>query len=71
MQKTGAEDKNLRELMEIYEDKHNIEFQAYKLFILIPTSLRCFVSLKNDFSPLVDESHVSTIGKYRIVYKFF
>lgn len=61
MHDTGTEDKNLKELMEIYEGEHGVKFAAYKLFILIPLSLRCWVSLKNDFSPSVDESHVSTI----------
>lgn len=59
---TGTEDKNLKELMEIYEGEHGVKFAAYKLFILIPLSLRCWVSLKNDFSPSVDESHVSRIS---------
>lgn len=61
LQKTGDEDKNLRELMEIYEDQHGVNFEAYKLFILIPISLHCFVSLKNDFSQSIDESDVSII----------
>lgn len=63
MVKGAKEDKSLRELMEIYEDQQDIQFESYKLFILIPLSLRCFVSLKNDFSPTVDESLVSIIGK--------
>lgn len=61
MHDTGTEDKNLKELMEIYEDEHGVKFEAYKLFILIPFSLKCWVSLKNYFSPSVDESHVSRI----------
>lgn len=61
MQKSGNEDKNLRDLMEIYEGEHGVKFREYKLFILIPISLRCFVSLQNDFFPTVEESIVSCI----------
>lgn len=56
---TGTTDKSLKQLMEIYEGRHGVKFEVYKLFILIPISLRCFVSLKNSFSPSVDESDVS------------
>lgn len=58
LQNTGNEDKNLKELMEVYEATHGVNFEEYKLFILIPISLKCFVSLKNEFSESVEESHV-------------
>lgn len=73
MHNTGTEDKHLKELMEIYEAEHNVKFAAYKLFILIPLSLRCWVSLKNNFSPSVDECHVSTMVLlilFAIILKF-
>ncbi|KAG5875749.1 hypothetical protein JTB14_002051 [Gonioctena quinquepunctata] len=54
--KTGNEEKNLKELMQDYEDKNNINFNVYKLFILIPKSMTCFISLKNEYSPSIDES---------------
>ncbi|KAJ8945571.1 hypothetical protein NQ314_009192, partial [Rhamnusium bicolor] len=54
--KTGTEEKGIKEVMQDYEGQNGIEFAAYKLFILIPKSLNCFVSLKNDYSPSVDES---------------
>lgn len=54
--KTGREDKNLKEIMQDYEDKNHINFSNYKLFILIPKSMRCFVSLKNEYSPSIEES---------------
>ncbi|KAJ8975245.1 hypothetical protein NQ317_007365 [Molorchus minor] len=54
--KTGTEEKNLKELMQDYEDQNKIEFPIYKLFVLIPKSLKCFVSLKNEYSPSIDES---------------
>ncbi|VEN61779.1 unnamed protein product [Callosobruchus maculatus] len=57
--KTGTESKNLKELMQDYEDSHNVQFSIYKLFILIPTSLRCFTSLMNEYSKSIEESSVS------------
>ncbi|XP_050499273.1 stimulator of interferon genes protein homolog isoform X2 [Diabrotica virgifera virgifera] len=54
--KTGREDKHLKEIMEDYEGSNGITFAVHKLFILIPKSMKCFVSLKNEYSPSVDES---------------
>ncbi|XP_018576991.1 stimulator of interferon genes protein [Anoplophora glabripennis] len=73
--KTGTEEKNLKELMEDYEAENRILFAAYKLFILIPKSLECFVSLKNEHSPSVDESQslpvkeITVAGVQKRVYK--
>ncbi|KAJ8916821.1 hypothetical protein NQ315_005828 [Exocentrus adspersus] len=64
--KTGIEDKNLKELMEDYEAQHKIQFSVYKLFILIPKSLYCPISLKNESSPSVDESD-SLSGKIKTI----
>ncbi|KAJ8943534.1 hypothetical protein NQ318_023045 [Aromia moschata] len=54
--KTGTQEKNLKELMQDYEDQNDVHFAVYKLFILIPKSLTCTVSLKNENSPSIDES---------------
>lgn len=56
LKNTGTEEKNLVELMANYEAKNNVKFEVYKLFILIPVSFKCFVSLKNENSPSIDES---------------
>ncbi|XP_023014412.2 transmembrane protein sting [Leptinotarsa decemlineata] len=74
--KTGTEEKNLKELMQDYEDTNGIKFDnVYKLFILIPKSLTCFVSLKNQYSPSIDESSslrekvITVAGVQNRVYK--
>ncbi|CAH1259781.1 unnamed protein product [Diabrotica balteata] len=54
--KTGTQDKHLKEIMEDYEDINGIKFAVHKLFVLIPKSMKCFVSLKNEYSPSMDES---------------
>lgn len=43
--KTGDVMKNLKELMQDYEALGNIKFEVYKIFILIPKSLTCHVSI--------------------------
>ncbi|XP_057665058.1 stimulator of interferon genes protein homolog isoform X2 [Diorhabda carinulata] len=73
--KSGGEEKHLKELMQDYEDKNHIRFAEYKLFILIPKSMRCFVSLKNDYSPSIEESTsldpkiITVAGVQNRVYK--
>ncbi|CAH1993707.1 unnamed protein product [Acanthoscelides obtectus] len=75
LRRTGTESKNLKELMQDYEDSHHINFPIYKLFILIPTSLRCFTSLKNEYSASIDESSslpeklITVAGVQNRVYK--
>ncbi|CAH0564953.1 unnamed protein product [Brassicogethes aeneus] len=44
--KIGIGDVNLKENMELYESHHDIKFEVYKLFILIPKSLNCYESLE-------------------------
>ncbi|CAH1106636.1 unnamed protein product [Psylliodes chrysocephalus] len=53
---TGGEDKNLKEIMTDFESKNGIKFEVYKLFILVPKSMRCPVSLENEYSPSIQES---------------
>lgn len=57
---TGGEDKNLKEIMTDFESKNGIKFEVYKLFILVPKSMRCPVSLENEYSPSIQESRVSS-----------
>lgn len=64
--KTGTQEKNLKELMEDYEAQNHIKFAAYKLFILIPKSQVCFVSLKNEHSPSVDESQSLSVKEITV-----
>jgi hypothetical protein len=55
--KTGTKEKHLEEVMKDYEDTHGVKLVFHKLFILIPKSLYCPVSLKNDeISPSIEES---------------
>lgn len=54
---TGTELKGIKELMEDYEAKEDVKFLVYKLFILIPRSLRCPTSLNQD-SDMIEKSRV-------------
>ncbi|KAJ3645830.1 hypothetical protein Zmor_023460 [Zophobas morio] len=74
--KTGTSEKNLEELMKDYEDEHHVKLEFYKLFILIPKSLYCPTSLKNDdISPSIEESsslrpkEMTVAGVQNRVYK--
>lgn len=53
LRKTGDQEKNLKELMQDYEAKNKIKFEVYKIFILIPKSLTCPVSIE-DASKIMD-----------------
>ncbi|CAG9856363.1 unnamed protein product [Phyllotreta striolata] len=72
--KTGREDKNLKEFMQDYESKNQIAFNVYKLFILIPESMTCPVSLENEDSSLqesssLEEKVITVAGVQNRVYK--
>lgn len=45
LNKIGESDLNLKDAMQIYESKEEIKFELYKMFILIPKSMHCLVSL--------------------------
>ncbi|KAK9883468.1 hypothetical protein WA026_001645 [Henosepilachna vigintioctopunctata] len=59
--KSGREDKNLIEEIENYADSQGVTFPVAKLFILIPNSCVCHVSLKDDKFPSIEES--SSLGE--------
>lgn len=43
----GDPGKNLHDMMKEYESANRVRFEVYKVFILIPKSLKCFESVKN------------------------
>lgn len=57
LEKTGEDpSKNFAELINEYENRHNVKFAQQKLFILIPQSCKCPISLENEYSPTVESS---------------
>ncbi|XP_045475744.1 stimulator of interferon genes protein [Harmonia axyridis] len=53
--KTSGEDKNLMEIIDIYSDRNKVDVFP-KLFILVPKSAFCQISLKSSISPSIEES---------------
>ncbi|XP_060521256.1 stimulator of interferon genes protein-like [Cylas formicarius] len=74
LNKTGELGKNLEELMQDYESANKVQFSVYKIFILIPKSLNCPVSLI-DVSTIMEEKkslepkHQTVAGVNKRVYK--
>ncbi|KAK9883465.1 hypothetical protein WA026_001643 [Henosepilachna vigintioctopunctata] len=54
--KSGKDDKNLIELIETYSDSNKVIFPVPKLFVLIPKSCICHVSLKDNNFPNIEDS---------------
>ncbi|XP_044759242.1 stimulator of interferon genes protein isoform X3 [Coccinella septempunctata] len=69
--KTGGQDKNLIEIIEVYSDKHNVQVFP-KLFILVPKSAVCPVSLEGTnihLSSSLEEKQLTIAGVQKRVYK--
>ncbi|XP_066140507.1 stimulator of interferon genes protein [Euwallacea fornicatus] len=72
--KIGLPNKHLKEMLEDYESKNGIRFEVYKIFLLIPKSLKCFESLQ-DCSKIMEmrstllEKKITVAGVRERVYK--
>ncbi|CAG9774105.1 unnamed protein product [Ceutorhynchus assimilis] len=74
LDKAGEPNKNLKEMMQCYESQHKIEFEVYKIFILIPKSLICFESVNSgshlmDMCSTLPEKKITVAGVRDRVYK--
>lgn len=59
LEKTGEDpSKDFGELINEYENRHDVKFAVQKLFILIPQSCKCPISLENKYSPTIESSGV-------------
>ncbi|XP_066254060.1 stimulator of interferon genes protein homolog [Euwallacea similis] len=73
-EKMGDPNKHLKEMMQDYESKNNIRFEVYKIFLLIPKSLKCFESIQ-DGSKIMEmrstllEKKITVAGVRERVYK--
>lgn len=66
--KTGTEEKDLSELLELFESSQHVTFEIKKLFILIPLSGYCPTSLQDSRNPTIEEARVRLLIFY--VYNY-